>query len=276
MQFQAFLPLRTLLLGFFALALFSACEDEILPDVGSIPDETPPAASFSASADEADFLTINFTNTSVSATDYSWDFGDGSTSTERNPSHTYAEVGDYTVSLLASDKLNQMDETSNTVTVAEPINNFEPEIFNPGFDIEGDDSYRNGWRNGDLGGVIQITSSPVHAGEKAAKFPSGGDRIAYQLVTVERDTEYTLGFYYTLKTDNTGTITVDVLAGAVTNPDDLAGATIASFTGDDQTSASTYVQGSVVFNSGDNTEVAVYVSNAGVEARIDSFTIVEN
>ena len=276
MQIQSFLGLRSLLLGFLALALFSACEENLLPDVGSIPDETPPAASFSASPDEANFLTINFTNTSVSATDFSWDFGDGSTSTDRNPTHTYDAIGDYTVSLMVNDKLNQTDETSKTVSVVEPVNNFEPEIFNPGFDEEGDDSYRNGWRNGDLGGVLQITSSPVHAGEKAAKFPSAGDRIAYQLVTVERDTEYTLGFYYTLKTDPVGTISVNILAGDITNPDEVDGAIIATFVGDDQSAASDYTQGSLVFNSGDNTEVAIYVTNEAVEARIDSFTIVEN
>jgi PKD repeat protein len=31
-----------------------------------------------------------------------WDFGDGETSTEQNPSHTYGNPGNYTVSLTAS------------------------------------------------------------------------------------------------------------------------------------------------------------------------------
>ncbi|MDT8304067.1 MAG: S8 family serine peptidase, partial [Sedimentisphaerales bacterium] len=34
-------------------------------------------------------------------TTWTWDFGDGTTSTERNPSHTYQEAGSYTVSLTA-------------------------------------------------------------------------------------------------------------------------------------------------------------------------------
>ena len=32
-------------------------------------------------------------------TTWSWDFGDGTTSTEQNPAHTYQDAGDYTVSL---------------------------------------------------------------------------------------------------------------------------------------------------------------------------------
>lgn len=49
-----------------------------------------------------DVLTINFIDLSYSEVDfvtYAWDFGDGTTSTEQNPSHTYAEEGVYTVTL---------------------------------------------------------------------------------------------------------------------------------------------------------------------------------
>jgi PKD repeat protein len=43
---------------------------------------------------------VNFTNTSSGATSYHWDFGDGSTSTSTNPSHTYASNGTYYVQLI--------------------------------------------------------------------------------------------------------------------------------------------------------------------------------
>ncbi len=60
-------------------------------------------ASFTASVASGDFpLTVDFTDASTGKpTSWHWDFGDGSTSEEQNPSHTYADVGTYTVSLTA-------------------------------------------------------------------------------------------------------------------------------------------------------------------------------
>ncbi len=60
---------------------------------------------FSVSAFEVDFsevatvLSVDFMNTSESATVVSWDFGDGNTSTMENPTHVYASPGTYTVTL---------------------------------------------------------------------------------------------------------------------------------------------------------------------------------
>ena len=47
-------------------------------------------------------LTVGFTNTSNSGSIYEWDFGDGGTSTEENPTYTYASPGTYTVTLVVS------------------------------------------------------------------------------------------------------------------------------------------------------------------------------
>lgn len=47
--------------------------------------------------------TVAFSNTSTGPSlRYAWDFGDGSTSTERDPDHTYDTVGVYTVCLIVS------------------------------------------------------------------------------------------------------------------------------------------------------------------------------
>jgi hypothetical protein len=43
-----------------------------------------------------------FTNTSVGATTYAWDFGDGNTSTTTSPVHEYSATGTYTVTLTAT------------------------------------------------------------------------------------------------------------------------------------------------------------------------------
>ncbi len=44
---------------------------------------------------------VNFTNLSNNASNFHWDFGDGQTSTQVNPNHTYSNFGSYTVKLIA-------------------------------------------------------------------------------------------------------------------------------------------------------------------------------
>jgi len=46
--------------------------------------------------------TVTFQNTTPGATSWNWDFGDGTTSTEQNPVHTYQTEGNYTVSLIVN------------------------------------------------------------------------------------------------------------------------------------------------------------------------------
>lgn len=47
--------------------------------------------------------TVNFVNNSLnSPTSYLWDFGDGDTSIDKSPSHTYSDMGFFTVTLLAT------------------------------------------------------------------------------------------------------------------------------------------------------------------------------
>jgi hypothetical protein len=45
---------------------------------------------------------VTFTNGSVNAGSYAWNFGDGNTSMEANPVHTYASGGEYEVTLTAT------------------------------------------------------------------------------------------------------------------------------------------------------------------------------
>ena len=45
-----------------------------------------------------------FTYTSNNADTYEWMFGDGNTSTDENPNHTYTDVGTYTVTLIATNE----------------------------------------------------------------------------------------------------------------------------------------------------------------------------
>lgn len=57
-----------------------------------------PDLSFFADIDNR---TVVFNNTSTNATNYSWDFGDGTNSSTTSPSHTYANDGVYMVKLVA-------------------------------------------------------------------------------------------------------------------------------------------------------------------------------
>jgi PKD repeat protein len=59
-------------------------------------------------------LTVNFTNNSANADSFLWEFGDGNTSTEKNPSHTYTTAGTYTVTLRS---ISNCNETIKTTTI---------------------------------------------------------------------------------------------------------------------------------------------------------------
>jgi gliding motility-associated-like protein len=55
--------------------------------------------------------TVRFLNTSVNAKSFIWHFGDGKTSTQINPKHTYPSQGTYTVSLIAESCYNNIMDT---------------------------------------------------------------------------------------------------------------------------------------------------------------------
>ena len=81
-----------------------------------------PTANFTFSCSG---LSCSFTSTSSdpdgSIAGYSWNFGDATTSTAQNPSHSYTAAGSYTVSLRVTDNQGaQSTTTSKTVTVTAP------------------------------------------------------------------------------------------------------------------------------------------------------------
>jgi len=66
-------------------------------------------------------LTVVFLDTSSgNPTRFQWDFGDGATSSQQNPTHRYASEGTYVVSLTASNSRTQ-STASQTVTTTEDL-----------------------------------------------------------------------------------------------------------------------------------------------------------
>lgn len=80
--------------------------------------DTEPTARFSASLRSgAEPLTVSFMDLSTShdgVASWSWSFGDGSTSTERNPKHTFSRDGNYTVSLTVMEADGDSDSEAKT------------------------------------------------------------------------------------------------------------------------------------------------------------------
>ncbi|WP_259069341.1 gliding motility-associated C-terminal domain-containing protein [Mucilaginibacter sp. X4EP1] len=73
----------------------------------TLPDPLPtPTAAFHTDPSQINALyapvTVSFINDTFDADAYLWDFGDGTTSTVINPTHTYARKGSYSVKLTAS------------------------------------------------------------------------------------------------------------------------------------------------------------------------------
>jgi PKD repeat protein len=84
----------------------SRSQDWVAPYIGHTNQNggLPPAADFSCTATSGLVpLMVTFTDASTNnPIDWAWDFGDGTVSAERNPSHQYAWPGQYTVTLTAA------------------------------------------------------------------------------------------------------------------------------------------------------------------------------
>jgi PKD repeat protein len=96
-----------LFLGLLAAISFNGCDEE---------EEAPKIeAGFTYTVDDDGVAT--FVNTSVNATEYEWDFGDGNSSTLQDPTNTFT-TGTYTVKLTASnDKGSTPDVYEESITI---------------------------------------------------------------------------------------------------------------------------------------------------------------
>jgi plastocyanin len=91
---------------------------------------------FSFSPSQADPLSIDFTETiQGSVTNRLWGFGDGTTSTATNPSHTYQSSGVYTVCLLTQDNANQCSKSICKEIQVGTVSNENPVRHSSNFEV---------------------------------------------------------------------------------------------------------------------------------------------
>lgn len=109
------------LLVFAVLAL--ACRESVVPSPPPPvspppPPNSPPIARAGGPYNTSNGV-VNFDGSASSDPDgdaltFSWNFGDGARSSDMKPSHTYAESGDYTVSLTVTDTKGAKSDTAST------------------------------------------------------------------------------------------------------------------------------------------------------------------
>jgi len=96
---------------------------------------------------------------------YQWSFGDGATSTDENPQHTYEEAGKYTVLLIVTNPNGCIDSILHIVDIKRESFIFIPNTFTPGNGDGINDVFRvhgNGFTEGSLR-VYNRWGQEIHA-----------------------------------------------------------------------------------------------------------------
>jgi PKD repeat protein len=91
----------------------------------TVSDTTDPTADAGANETTAEDTQVTFdatNSTDNGVLSYSWDFGDGNTTTGATPTHTFADPGTYSVTLTTTDAGGNTDTDTITVTVSDTTN----------------------------------------------------------------------------------------------------------------------------------------------------------
>lgn len=131
---------------------------------------TVPITDFSASLVSGIVpMLISFTDLTINTpTSWLWSFGDGTTSTLQNPTHTYNTAGSFTVSLTATNGYGSDTETkTGYITITDP----------GGLPTYGAPSSLNGYA---IGGALQVTAEGFTFGGGVRQYPiTTGDYTVY-------------------------------------------------------------------------------------------------
>lgn len=98
--------------GWYYVTITTACGSAT--DSIEVINKPLPIASFNITTTNQ--LTAVFADASTNATSWTWNFGDGNSSTQQNPFHIYNQSGTYTVTLIACNDCG-CDTTTQVVTV---------------------------------------------------------------------------------------------------------------------------------------------------------------
>lgn len=155
---------------------------------------TPPAALFSVDRTSGELpLTVQFTDESTGGiTSWHWDFGDGSTSTDQNPSHTYTKKGTYTVTLKVENRYGVATTSKNNLITLDvnPVVDFRADRqrgaapFTVRFtDLSGGSPNQWRWEFGDGRSSIQQhpTHTYTHPGTFRVQLSASGTNVAGSL-----------------------------------------------------------------------------------------------
>ncbi|TLX47410.1 alkaline serine protease [Pseudoalteromonas phenolica] len=83
------------------------------------PGDAKPVASFKVTLNGKSIQLTDSSYDDKGIAAYSWEFGDGATSSSKNPSHTYASAGEYTVKLTVRDTVGQVASKSEVIKVTD-------------------------------------------------------------------------------------------------------------------------------------------------------------
>jgi len=126
-------------------------------------------------------LSVSFTGSATGGTapySFRWAFGDGSTSTAQNPSHTYSSAGTYTATLTVTDSSSPAKTASSSVTItASPIGGTSPGAPTGLVARAGTGQVSLSWTPPASNGGVNITSYRVYRGTASGtetRLTSGG------------------------------------------------------------------------------------------------------
>ena len=125
MSLRLLTPVAVLVVAAVALALPPAASAICGGSCEPPPPALPPTASMTLPSRAAVGVDATLTSTSEAREGTTlakevWNFGDGTTSTTKSPTHTYAAAGTYTVTLTVTDNAGATGSVSHSVTVTAP------------------------------------------------------------------------------------------------------------------------------------------------------------